>query len=91
MLTGQQFGINVEGAIDVTNTLVKKAQFALKDIARLDVFVNKEQWSAIRMKEKYHVGFVTILQIIYQRKRLVYFNNHITITLNLANKEKKIN
>jgi hypothetical protein len=43
------------------------------------------------MKEKYHVRFATILQIIYQRERLAYFNNHTTITLNLANKRKKLN
>jgi hypothetical protein len=43
------------------------------------------------MKEEYHVMFTTILQIIYQRERLAYFNNHIAITLNLANKGKKIN
>jgi hypothetical protein len=43
------------------------------------------------MKEEYHVRFTTILQIIYRRERLTYFSNHIVITLNLANKGKKIN
>jgi hypothetical protein len=43
------------------------------------------------MKEKYHAKFATILQIIYQGGRLEYFNNRIAITLNLANKGKKIN
>jgi hypothetical protein len=43
------------------------------------------------MKEEYHTRFVIIIQIIYQRERLVYFNNHIAIILNLANKRKKIN
>jgi hypothetical protein len=43
------------------------------------------------MKEKYHATFATILQIIYQQKRLTYFNNRIAITFNLANKGKKIN
>jgi hypothetical protein len=43
------------------------------------------------MKEVYHAKFVTILQIIYQQERLAYFNNHIAITWNLANKGKKIN
>jgi uncharacterized metal-binding protein len=37
----QQFSINVERAVDATNTLVKEVQVALKNIARLDVFVNK--------------------------------------------------
>ncbi len=70
--------------------LVKEAQVALKNIDGLDAFVNKKQWSVIRMK-KYHVRFAAILQIIYQWERLAYFNNHITITLNLENKGKKIN
>jgi hypothetical protein len=39
----------------------------------------------------YHAKFVAILQIIYQWKRLAYFNNHIAITLHLENKGKKIN
>jgi hypothetical protein len=41
--------------------------------------------------EEYHVKFAAILQIIYQRERLAYFNNHIAISLNLVNKGKKIN
>jgi hypothetical protein len=43
------------------------------------------------MKEEYHARFATILQIIYQQERLAIFSNHIAITLNLANKGKKIN
>jgi hypothetical protein len=47
MLIAQQFGINVEGTVDATNALVKKAQFALKNIVGLDAFINKEQWNVI--------------------------------------------
>jgi hypothetical protein len=43
------------------------------------------------MKKNHHARFAAILQIIYQQERLAYFNNHIAITLNLANKGKKIN
>jgi hypothetical protein len=43
------------------------------------------------MKEEYHVRFVVIFQIIYQREKLTYFSNHIAIIFNLANKGKKIN
>jgi hypothetical protein len=43
------------------------------------------------MKEKYHAKFIIIMQIIYQWKRLTYFNNHIVIIMNLANKGKKSN
>jgi len=43
------------------------------------------------MNEEYHAKFATILQIIYQWERLVYLNNPIAITFNLANKGKKIN
>jgi hypothetical protein len=55
------FGISAEGAVDATNALVKKAQVALKNIVGLDVFVNKEQWNVIRMKEEYHAKFVIIM------------------------------
>jgi hypothetical protein len=41
--------------------LVKEAQVAFKNIIGLDAFVNKKQWNVIRMKEKYHAKFVTIL------------------------------
>jgi hypothetical protein len=33
--------------MDATNTLVKETQVALKNIAGLDAFINKEQWSVI--------------------------------------------
>jgi hypothetical protein len=38
----QQFGVSVEGVVDVANVLVKKAQVAFKNITGLDAFVNKE-------------------------------------------------
>jgi hypothetical protein len=69
----QQFGNCVERMIDVTNALVKKAQVYLKNIVGLDAFINKEQWSIIRMKEEYHTRFVTILQIIYQWGKVSLF------------------
>jgi hypothetical protein len=47
--------------IDVANTLVKEAQVALKNIIKLDAFVNKKQWNVIQMKEEYHTKFVAIL------------------------------
>ncbi len=90
-LIAKQFNVSVEGAMDATNALVKKTQMASKNIIGLDAFVNKEQWSIIRMKEEYHARFATILQIIYQCESLTYFCNHIAITLNFANKGKKIN
>jgi hypothetical protein len=90
MLIIKQFGVNVEG-FDATKVLVKEVQVAFKNIAGPDAYVNKEHWNIIRMKEKYHDMFTTILQTIYQQERLVHFSNHIAITLNLANKGKKIN
>lgn len=38
----KQFGVRVEGVVNVTNTLVKEVQVAIKNIARLNAFVNKE-------------------------------------------------
>jgi hypothetical protein len=43
------------------------------------------------MREEFHPRFVAILQIIYQREQLAYFNNHITITFDLANRAQPIN
>jgi hypothetical protein len=71
--------------VDVANTLITEAQLGL------DTFVNKEQWTVIQMKEEYHAKFATILQIVYQRKRLAYFSNCIAIIFNLANEGKKVN
>jgi hypothetical protein len=46
-LIAKQFGVNVEGAVNATNVLVKKAQVALKNIVGPNAFVNKELWSVI--------------------------------------------
>jgi hypothetical protein len=43
------------------------------------------------MKEEFHVRFVVNLQILYKRKMLVYFNNRIAITFDLANRGQPIN
>lgn len=43
------------------------------------------------MREEFHPRFVVILQIIYQRERLAYFNNNIAITFDLANRAQPIN
>jgi hypothetical protein len=43
------------------------------------------------MKEEFHVKFVTILQILYQKKRVVHFNNQIAITFDLANRGQPVN
>jgi hypothetical protein len=48
------------------------------------LFVENEQWSVMCMKEEFHERFITILQILYQKKRLAYFNNQITVTFDLA-------
>jgi hypothetical protein len=61
----QQFGVSFEGVVDSTHALVKEAQVTFKNIAGLNSFVNKEQWSIIWMKEEYQAKFVAILQIIY--------------------------
>jgi hypothetical protein len=84
----KQFGVNAKRVIDALNVLVKETQIALKNIVGLDVFVEKDQWSVIHMKEEFHAKFATILYIIYQWKKLVYFNNKIAISFNLENQSK---
>jgi hypothetical protein len=63
----------------------------LKRIARPHAFVENEQWSVVRMKEEFDARFVTILQILYQREKLVYFSNQIAITFDLTNRGQPIN
>jgi hypothetical protein len=43
------------------------------------------------MKEEFHARFAAILQILYQREKLAYFNNQIAITFDLANRGEPIN
>jgi hypothetical protein len=71
--------------------LLSKINIVLKKIVGPNEFVENEQWSVICMKEKFHPKFATILQIIYQQKQFSYFNNHIIITFDLANKAHHVN
>jgi hypothetical protein len=43
------------------------------------------------MKEEFHAEFVTIFQIIYQRKWFAYFSNKIVITFDLSNGGQPMN
>jgi hypothetical protein len=38
------------------------------------------------MKKEFHARFTAILQILYKRERLSYFNNQIAINFDLANR-----
>ncbi len=86
VLIHEQLGISFEGVVDVANATIQEAKFVLKWIACLNAFVENEQWSVIRIKKEFHPQFTTILQIFYQRPRLVYFNNHIAITFDMVNR-----
>jgi hypothetical protein len=86
VLIHEQLGISKEGSIDATNVAFEEAKTTFKRIIGPHAFVKNEQWNVVCMKEDFHVRFATILQIIYQRKRLTYFNIQITITFDLANR-----
>jgi len=43
------------------------------------------------MEKEFHAKFAAIMQIIYQRERLVYFNNQIAITFDLVNRGQLVN
>jgi hypothetical protein len=43
------------------------------------------------MKEEVHVGFVAILEILYQIEQLAYFSNMIVIAFDLANRGQLVN
>ncbi len=81
---------NFQGRIiDATNATFEEAKTALKRI--VGPHAKNEHWNVVCMKEEFHARFATILQIIYQRKRLVYFNNQIVITIDLANRGQLVN
>jgi hypothetical protein len=69
----------------------KRPKLLSKNIAKLNAFVNNIYWNVIQIKEEYHDKFAIILKIIFQREKFAHFNNHITITFDLAKKGKKIN
>jgi hypothetical protein len=47
--------------------------------------------AVVFMKEEFHAKFAAILQILYQKEQLAYFNNKIAKTFDLANKGQPIN
>jgi hypothetical protein len=65
--------------VDATNTIIQELKIVFKRIMNPDVFVENEQWSVICMKEDFRPRFATILQIIYQREQVGYFNNLIAL------------
>ncbi len=87
----EQLGISKEGAINVANATFEDAKTALKIIVSPRVFVENEQWNVVCMKEEFHARFAAILQILFQRKKLVYFNNRISITFDLINRGQIVN
>jgi hypothetical protein len=60
-VNSEAIGVSTEKAIDAPNTLVKKMWTTFKNITKPNAFVEKEQWSIVRMKEEFHAKFVTIL------------------------------
>jgi hypothetical protein len=86
VLIHEQLGISKEGVVDVVNVTFEEAKTTLKRIARPYAFVENEQWNVVHMKKEFHARFATILQIIYFRKKLIYFSNPTAITFDLANR-----
>jgi hypothetical protein len=91
VLIHEQLGISKEGVVNVANATFDEAKVVLRKIASPHAFVENEQCNVVHVKEEFHVRFVTILQMIYQRERLAYFNNKITITFDLVNKGQLVN
>ncbi len=77
LLIHEQLEISKEGAINAT---FDEAKTTLKKIASPHAFIENEQCSVARMKEEFHAKFVAILQILYQKEQLAYFNNKIAKT-----------
>jgi hypothetical protein len=47
----------------------------------LDVYVNIEQWNVGKMKMLYDIIFLVLIQVIYQRDKICYFNNKNVISM----------
>jgi len=63
----------------------------LKKIASPHAFIENEQCSVVLMKEEFHAKFAAILQILYQKEQLAYFNNKIAKTFNLSTRGNLLN
>jgi hypothetical protein len=44
-------------------------------IALLRVYVKTKQWSVSKMKPPYDIHLPALIQVIYQRDKICYFNN----------------
>lgn len=60
----------------------------LQCIALLVAYVNIEQWSVSKMKQHYDICLPTLIQIIYQKDKVYYFNNIIAISIMITMKGK---
>ncbi len=59
VLIHEQLGISKEGVVDATNPTFEEAKTALKRI--IGPHAENEHWSVVRMKEEFHVRFITNL------------------------------
>jgi hypothetical protein len=91
ILIHEQLGISKEGVVDVAIATFEEAKTSLKRIIGPHAFVENEKWSVVRTKKEFLAKFVAILQILYQKERLAYFNNQIAITFDLANRGQLVN
>ncbi len=57
----KQLGNSKKRTIDVANATFDEAINILKRITSPQAFVENEQWSVVRMKNKFHARFVAIL------------------------------
>lgn len=43
-------------------------------------YINKEQWNVSRMKKPYIIHFYKLIQVIYQKNKVCYFNKRNVIS-----------
>jgi hypothetical protein len=47
----------------------------LKNISLFNVTISKQQWNVSKMKSPYDIWFPIIIQMIYKKDKVCYFNN----------------
>jgi hypothetical protein len=86
------FGVYVEGYIEDSNGQVNElvALQALQSCKITPTTYARNQWNAKNLVLPYFVRYHAIISMIYQKKKMMYFNNKNAITLMILEKGKKV-
>jgi hypothetical protein len=63
----------------------------LEEDSFLDVYVNIKQWNVGKMKMSYDIIFLVLIQVIYQRDKICYFDNKNVISMTKVDTRELVN